>query len=45
MSKLILDDLLEAGNLNKGLAVEMVQAIRSRCPPAFVEHTLLLLQR
>lgn len=38
-------DLLEAGNLNKGLAVEMVQAIRSRYPPAFVEHTLLLLQR
>jgi len=36
---------LGAGKLEPGLAVSIVQAIRTRYPPAFVEHTLLLLRR
>jgi predicted nucleic acid-binding protein len=41
----ILADLVVAKNLDKQLAIDMVQAIRSRYPTAFVEHTLLLLRR
>jgi len=41
----VIADLVDAGRLDKGLAVNLVQAIRSRYPPAFVEHTPLLLRR
>jgi hypothetical protein len=41
----ILADLVAAKNLDKQLAVDIMQAIRSRYPVAFVEHTLLLLRR
>jgi hypothetical protein len=41
----VIADLAKAGTLDKGVAADIVQAIRSRYPPAFVEHTLLLLRR
>ena len=41
----VIADLVETKQLNVELAVEMTQAIRSRYPSAFVEHTMLLLQR
>ena len=41
----IIVDLASAGKLDEGLAVNMVHAIRTRYPPAFVEHSLLLLRR
>jgi predicted nucleic acid-binding protein len=41
----IIADLARAGMLDKRLAMSIVQAVRTRYPPAFVEHTLLLLQR
>lgn len=36
--------LVNAGELDKDLAIEMVDAVRTRYPPAFVEHTMLLLR-
>jgi hypothetical protein len=41
----VITDLVNAGELDKKLALKMVQAIRTRYPSAFVEHTLILLQR
>lgn len=41
----VIADLANAGTLDKGIAAEIIQAIQSRYPPAFVEHTLLLLRR
>jgi len=38
-------DLVDAGMLDKSLAMDMVETIRTRYSPAFVEHTKLLLQR
>lgn len=37
--------LVDEGTLDVGLAVTIVESIRTRYPPAFVEHTLLLLRR
>lgn len=41
----VIADLANAGEMSREVAVKLVQAIRPRYPPAFVEHTLLLLQR
>lgn len=41
----VIADLASVGKLDKRLAADMVQAIRTRYPVAFVEHTLLLLRR
>ena len=41
----VIADLARADKLADSLAVSMVGAIRSRYPPAFVEHTLLMLGR
>jgi hypothetical protein len=41
----VIADLANAGTLDRGVAADIVRAIRSRYPPAFVEHTLLLLRR
>ncbi|MBI1881521.1 MAG: hypothetical protein HYR94_25350 [Chloroflexi bacterium] len=41
----VIADLANAGNLDKRLAADMVRAVQTRYPVAFVEHTLLLLQR
>jgi hypothetical protein len=38
-------DLVDGGRLDRDLAREIVEAIRTRYPPAFVEHTMLLLRR
>jgi predicted nucleic acid-binding protein len=38
-------DLFNTAGLSQRLAMEMARAVQSRYPPAFVEHTLLLLQR
>lgn len=38
-------DLVNAQKLDRKLAIEMVNAIRTRYPPAFVEHAILLLRR
>jgi hypothetical protein len=38
-------DLVRDGDLDVQLALAIVEAIRSRYPRAFVEHTLLLLKR
>ena len=46
--RFLLDVILDMGThdkLNSYLAIEIVQAIRTRYPPAFVEHTLIALQR
>ena len=39
----VIANLASTGKLDKGLAINIVQAIRSRYPLAFIEHTLLLL--
>ncbi len=41
----VIADLAGAGALDKGVAVDIVRVIQTRYPPAFVEHTLLLLRR
>jgi hypothetical protein len=41
----VIADLARADKLADSLAVSMVDAVRSRYPPAFVEHTLLMLGR
>jgi hypothetical protein len=41
----VIADLANAGTLDRGVAADIVHAIQSRYPPAFVEHTLLLLRR
>lgn len=41
----VIIDLVESQQLGVKLAVEMTEAIRSRYPSAFIEHTMLLLQR
>jgi hypothetical protein len=41
----VIADLVRANKMAGSLAVSMVQAIRPRYPPAFVEHTLLILGR
>ncbi len=41
----IIANLVETTKLNRKLAVDIVQSIHTRYPPAFVEHTLLLLRR
>jgi predicted nucleic acid-binding protein len=41
----VIVDLLKAGKMDEKLAVEIVGAVRTRYPPAFVEHTMLLLRR
>jgi hypothetical protein len=41
----VIVDLVDAGKLDRELAIEMVDTVRPRYPPAFVEHTLLLLRR
>jgi hypothetical protein len=41
----VIADLASAGALDKGAAVDIVRVIQARYPPAFVEHTLLLLRR
>jgi hypothetical protein len=41
----VIVDLVTARQLSVALAVNMVEAIRGRYPFAFVEHTMLLLQR
>ena len=41
----VIVDVVRTGDLDAGLAADMVAAIRTRYPPAFVEHTRLLLQR
>jgi hypothetical protein len=35
----VITDQVSAGSLNSKVAVDMVEAIRTRYPPAFVEHT------
>lgn len=40
----VLIDLVKARKMDKKLAVEIVKAVRARYPPAFVEHTLLVLE-
>jgi hypothetical protein len=41
----VIADLVRADKLADSLAASMIQAIRSRYPPAFVEHTLLMFGR
>ena len=41
----VIVDLVNARDLDRDLAIEMVNTIRTRYPPAFVEHSMLLLQR
>lgn len=41
----VIIDLVRSDNLERDLAIDIVQAIRQRYPPAFVEHTLLVLRR
>jgi hypothetical protein len=41
----VIADLARVGKLDKALAADMVRAIHTRYPVAFVEHTLLLLRR
>ncbi len=38
-------DLVKTKQMDKSLAIKIVKAIRLRYPPAFVEHTLLVLER
>lgn len=40
----VIIDLVKARKMDNRLAVEIVKAIRTRYPPAFVEHTLLVLE-
>ena len=41
----IIADLTNAEKLDKELAMDIVDAIRTRYPSAFIEHTMLLLRR
>lgn len=41
----VITNLCTTGAIDRRVAVGIVEAIRSRYPPAFVEHTLLLLKR
>ena len=41
----VIIDLVNARKLDAKLALEIVEAIRTRYPPAFVEHTMLSLRR
>jgi hypothetical protein len=41
----VVADLCIAGEMDKQVAGEIVQAVRGRYPPSFVEHTMLLLKR
>lgn len=41
----VIADLVKTEMVDERLAVEIVEAIRTRYPPAFVEHTMLLLRR
>ena len=41
----VIADLVKLDKLDVRLALSMVQAVRTRYPAAFVEHTLLLLRR
>jgi len=41
----VIADLAGLGKLDKSLAMEIIKTIRTRYPPAFVEHTLILLRR
>jgi hypothetical protein len=41
----IIVDLTNAEKLDKELAMDIVNTIRTRYPSAFVEHTMLLLRR
>jgi hypothetical protein len=41
----IITDLVETEKLERKLAINIVQSVHTRYPPAFVEHTLLLLRR
>jgi hypothetical protein len=41
----VIVDLVKTGRVDGKLAIEIVEAIRTRYPPAFVEHTMLLLRR
>lgn len=41
----VITDQVKDGSLDRKVAVDIVEAIRTRYPPAFVEHTLLLLRR
>jgi hypothetical protein len=41
----VIADLVRANQMADSLAVSVIRAIRSRYPPAFVEHTLLMLGR
>jgi hypothetical protein len=46
--RFLLDVIAELAQTNKiadSLAISVIRAIRSRYPPAFVEHTLLMLER
>ncbi len=41
----IIANLVKTEKMGRKLAIDMVQSIHTRYPPAFVEHTLLLLRR
>jgi hypothetical protein len=41
----VMAELVGARKLDRELAVEMVRAVSTRYPPAFVDHTLILLRR
>ena len=41
----VIADLVKTGKVDAKLATEIVEAVRTRYPPAFVEHTMLLLRR
>ena len=41
----VIVDLVKTERVDKTLAVEIVEAIRTRYFPAFLEHTMLLLRR
>lgn len=41
----VIADLAGVGKLDKSLTMEIIKTIRTRYPPAFVEHTLILLRR
>lgn len=40
----VITDLVKTRKMDEKLAAEIVKAIRTRYPPAFVEHTLLVLR-
>jgi hypothetical protein len=41
----VIVDLVNARKLDRKLAITIVEAIHTRYPPAFVDHTILLLRR